>query len=152
MKRPSARDGNVIKSRARMGHNEDQLARGLGITRETMRGWAKTDRNFAMALDEALQISRDYWFKVGEDCRRREMNDFPKRFWAEAKAERKAELEAMSAEEIHEQAKARRREIAKQKRDAISAEGLKAAKRKAPKISKQEREQEDAAYDAALGA
>jgi DNA-binding XRE family transcriptional regulator len=149
MTRPSERDANVIKSRARFGYNEEQLARHIGVTRETMRGWAKTNRYFAMALDEALQISRNYWLDVGEQCRRREMNEFPKRFWAEAKAERKAELDAMSADEIHEQAKARRREIAKQKRDAISVEGLRAAKRKAPKISGRELELDDAAWDRA---
>ena len=61
LKRPSRHHANIIRSRARVGHNEDQLARALGITRETMRGWAKIDKDFALALDKALQASRDYW-------------------------------------------------------------------------------------------
>jgi DNA-binding XRE family transcriptional regulator len=67
--RPSRRHANIIKSRARFGYDDDQLARLLGITRETMRDWAKIDRDFAQALDAALMISRDYWQKVDEDVR-----------------------------------------------------------------------------------
>jgi hypothetical protein len=130
-----------------MGHNEDQLARGLGVTRETMRGWAKTDRNFAQALDDALQISRNYWLDVGEQCRRREMNEFPKRIWAEVKAEEKAERDAMSAEEIHEQAKARRREQAKAKREAKPPSKRQQRAYDAKQLA--ERELDDAVWDAA---
>ena len=52
LKRPSRQHANIIRSRARVGHNEDQLARALGVTRETMRGWAKIDKDFALALDK----------------------------------------------------------------------------------------------------
>jgi hypothetical protein len=57
-----------------MGHSEDQLARGIGITRETLRKWAKTDKDFAEALQAALMISQGYWDRVDEETRQRDAN------------------------------------------------------------------------------
>ena len=114
--RPTQRHANILLARARYGYNEDQLARFLGVTRETMRGWAKTSKHFADALDIALHISRDFWMDMDEKVRRRELRDFPKQHHARVNAERKAELDAMSPDERNEQAKARRREQAKTKR------------------------------------
>jgi DNA-binding XRE family transcriptional regulator len=72
--RPTRRQANIVRSRARLGHNEDQLARGIGVTRETMRKWAKTDKDFAEALQAALMISQDYWDRVDEETRQRDAN------------------------------------------------------------------------------
>jgi hypothetical protein len=75
MTRPSRRHCNIIRNRARLGHSEDQLARALGITRETMRGWAKRDAEFARALEEARLISNDYWDRKDAEARERDERD-----------------------------------------------------------------------------
>jgi hypothetical protein len=75
------------------------------------------------------------------------MNEFPKRIWAEVKAEEKAERDAMSAEEIHEQAKARRREQAKAKREAKPPSKRQQRAYDAKQLA--ERELDDAVWDAA---
>jgi hypothetical protein len=52
-----------------MGHDEDQLARGIGVTRETMRGFAKFDPYFAQCLREGLDNARRYWEKSDESAK-----------------------------------------------------------------------------------
>lgn len=64
--RPTRRQANIVRSRGRLGHNEDQLARGIGVTRETLRGFAKLDPYFARALQEGLDHARRYWEAVDE--------------------------------------------------------------------------------------
>jgi hypothetical protein len=140
-------------SRSRHGYNEDQLARFLGVTREVMRGWAKLDSDFAAALSLALMTARDFWQDMDDEVRRREQRSFLKQHNARYKAERKAELDAMSPDERKEEAKARR----KAKRDearkppVITKEQLRAHQRKQAALTKAEREQDDAVWGNATG-
>jgi DNA-binding XRE family transcriptional regulator len=74
--RPSRRHCNVIMSRALHGYNEDQLARFIGVNRETMRGWAKLDKDFAEALDIARRLSSEFWEKMDDEVQRRNSRDW----------------------------------------------------------------------------
>jgi hypothetical protein len=68
MNRPTLKDANRIKFFAQQnGYNEDQLARYIGVSREVMRSWAKTNKKFAEALDDALRMSREFWDSVDEE-------------------------------------------------------------------------------------
>jgi DNA-binding XRE family transcriptional regulator len=128
--RPSRRHANIILSRARHGYDEDQLARFIGITRETMRKWAKLDKYFAEALDIALTISRDFWQREDDEVSRRELRDYAKTLSREVYGP-----------------KPRRKEVVKPKKPAITKEQLREHKRKAAALTKAEREQDDAAWD-----
>jgi hypothetical protein len=93
--RPSRRHANVIRGRARFGYDEDQLARLIGVTREVMHKWAKYDKDFALALDEARRASRTFWLRIGEEVRERDAYEAAKfrkapddQLLAAAKAER----------------------------------------------------------------
>lgn len=74
-KRPSKRHCNIVRNRGSQGYDEDQLARFLGITRETMRGWAKLDADFARAREEALLASDLYWEREDAKVRERDERD-----------------------------------------------------------------------------
>jgi hypothetical protein len=126
--RPSRRHANIIRNRGRSGHDEHQLARGFGVTRETLRKWAKSDKAFALALQEALDLSRRYW----DDSDQRVKVD--------------EEFETLRARRGYPQPKPKA-PTRQPPKPAISAEALRAQRER----ERLEQEQDDAAWDNALG-